>query len=60
MACEYLPENVVLSQLRVEYKKQAYLGERICPVVYEQQGKVQVQLNDIDGVPYAIVEFSYE
>ncbi|MBQ6994624.1 MAG: acyl-[Lachnospiraceae bacterium] len=60
MAYEYLPENIALSQLRVEYKKQAYLGEKICPVVYEQQGKVQVQLNDIEGVPYAIVEFCYE
>lgn len=60
MAYAYLPENVSLSQLRVEYKKQAYLGEKICPVIYEQQGKVQVQLNDIEGVPYAIVEFSYE
>ena len=60
LAYAYLPEDASVEQIRVEYKKQAYLGEKICPVVYEQQGKVQVQLNDIEGVPYAVVEFCYE
>ena len=60
VAYAYLPENVRVSQLRVEYKKPAYLGEKLYPVIHTQQGKVQIQLNDAEAAPYAIVEFCYE
>lgn len=60
LAYAYLPENCKVNQIRVEYKKQAYLGEKISPVIFSQQGKMQVQLNDIEMNPYAVVEFTYE
>lgn len=60
LAYAYLPENVRVSQLRAEYKKQAYLGEKIVPVIHTQQDKLQVQLNDVEGASYAVVEFNYE
>lgn len=44
-------------QLRVEYKKQALLGDRIIPVVYEEEGQVFVSLNDEKGKAYAVVQF---
>lgn len=60
LAYAYLPEDVKVSQLRVEYKKPAYLGEKLLPVIHMQQGKVQIQLNDTEALPYAVVEFCYE
>lgn len=60
LAYAYLPENCKVSQIRVEYKKPAYLGEKIRPVIHSQQGKIQVQLNDVEAAPYAVVEFCYE
>ena len=60
LAYEYLPENVKVNQLRVEYKKAAYLGETIVPLIYRQKQKIQVKLNDMEMNPYAVVEFSYE
>ncbi len=60
LAYAYLPENCTVKQIRAEYKKAAYLGEEITPVVYANQGKLQVQLGDAQGSPYAVVEFSYE
>ena len=60
LAYAYLPEHVKVTQLRVEYKKPAYLGEKLFPVIHTQQGKVQIQLNDAEAAPYAIVEFCYE
>lgn len=60
LAYTYLPENCKVSQIRAEYKKQAYLGEKMIPIIYSQQGKVQVQWNDVEANPYAMVEFTYE
>lgn len=60
LAYAYLPEGCQVKQIRAEYKKSAYLGEVISPVVFSQQGKVQVQLNDSSANPYAVVEFTYE
>lgn len=60
LAYEYLPEGEKVSQLRVEYKKAAYLGETMIPVIYRQKQKIQVQINDVEMNPYAIVEFLYE
>lgn len=58
MAMEFLGHQDKVSQLRVEYKKQAVLGDRIIPVVYQEgQKEVFVALNGEDGKPYAIVQF---
>ena len=57
MAQEYLPEAFRTSRLRVEYRKQARLHDRIFPVVYQEGGKVTVSLGDGEGQAYAVVEF---
>lgn len=66
MAREYLPTeyvgeslNLFLRQMRAEYKKQAYLGDKIYPVVYENGEIAAVSLNDREGQPYCIVEFEF-
>ena len=58
MAMEYVPKDLYVKQLRVEYKSQAMLGDRICPVVSADEGSGQyiVSLNKEDGRPYSIVE----
>lgn len=60
MAMEYLGDGKQVKQVRVEYKKPAYLHETVTPVVYEQEHKLQVKLNDRQQQTYAVVEFCYE
>lgn len=57
MAQEYLPEHVLFSQMRAEYKKSAVLGDVIFPMIYENEELYTVVLADADQKPYAIVEF---
>ncbi|MCR5775117.1 MAG: acyl-[acyl-carrier-protein] thioesterase [Lachnospiraceae bacterium] len=45
-------------RLRVEYRKQAFLGETIIPTLYETKDRVVIRMSDTTGNPYAIVEFS--
>lgn len=56
MAMEYLPESYAVSQLRVEYKKQAFLDDILYPFVAAERGKYVVILKDEEGKPYVIVE----
>lgn len=57
MAENYLPKGFEIAQMRAEYKKQALLGDQICPEVWAEETKVIVSLNDEAGNPYAVVEF---
>ena len=57
MAEEYLPEGAVVSRLRVEYKKQAYLNDTVMPVVLNLDHETMVSLCDTDGSPYAAIIF---
>ena len=43
-------------ELRVEYRKQAMLGDQITPVIYETEEYCMVSLNGKDGKPYAVVQ----
>ncbi len=45
-----------LRRLRVEYRKQARLGDVITPVCWEKEDSITVALNAGDGKPYAVVE----
>lgn len=45
-----------INRLRVEYKKSARYGDKIYPVVYEQENYITVALNDAEGRPYAVVQ----
>lgn len=48
-----------VSELRVEYKKQALLGDMIVPFICRQENKTFVSLDDVDGKSYAVVQFNH-
>ncbi len=58
IAAGYIPEGTYTDRIRVEYRKQAFLGDAICPYIFKKDGAVIVKLADRDGVPYSVVEFS--
>ena len=58
MAADFLPEDFAVHQLRVEYKRQAVLGNVMIPEVYLDANKATVVLNAEDQEPYAVVEFT--
>ena len=49
-----------VSRLRVEYKKQAHLGDRFYPMIHrgsqDPAGPVTIALNDENGLPYCTAE----
>ena len=56
-AVMYLPADAEICELRVEYRKQAVLGDVIVPVLHHTAEDVLlVSMNDKDGKPYAVVE----
>lgn len=57
MALEYLPEGFSIGQVRVEYKKEAFLYDLVIPMVLEDAEGVTVTLADQEGKPYAVVLF---
>ncbi len=46
-------------ELRVEYKRQALLGNKIIPVVYRDKNMAYVSLNGEDNKAYAVVQFIF-
>lgn len=60
MALEYLPKGKRILELRVEYKKAAYLHDEVVPIVHRQENRMQIQLNSISNENYAVLEFRYE
>lgn len=46
-------------EVRVEYKRQAVLGDTIIPVVYNERNQSFVALNGEDGKTYTIVQFIF-
>lgn len=59
MALEFVEEPNDIRELRVEYKKAAHFGDMVVPVVYQGDGKTQVQLKDLQGGLFAAVECSF-
>lgn len=57
MAILALGMNDKVKELRVEYKKQALLGDKIVPVIYKEKNNAYVSLNNQKGKAYAIVQF---
>ena len=56
-AAMYLPADAEVTELRVEYKRQAMLGDHIIPVLYRMADNILlVSMNGTDGQPYAVVE----
>lgn len=59
MAMEYGPEDAQVARLRVEYKKQAYLGDVIVPVVFQpDEETIMITLNHADGGTCAVTEIT--
>ncbi|MBR5248430.1 MAG: acyl-[Lachnospiraceae bacterium] len=61
MALDCLPEGAVakqgIRQLRAEYKKQAFLGDKLYPYIVETEDGMIVSLRSEEGKPYVNVEF---
>ncbi|MGN0256428.1 MAG: acyl-[acyl-carrier-protein] thioesterase [Chordicoccus sp.] len=57
MADNCLPLGMKVKELRVEYMKQARLGDTITPVTYRTDQYFMVCLNDGQGSPCAIIQF---
>lgn len=55
MAQEYLPEGQTVSQIAVEYKTPAVLGDTIYPYILEDGGELLVALCTEEKRPYAVV-----
>ena len=75
LAAGLLPEGAVPETLRIEYRRQAVLGDVIVPVVYQlpsgecaeaassgqERRKACISLNAVeDGLPYAVLEIIYK
>lgn len=58
MARDCFREDFVIRQLRVEYKRQALLGDLIVPCLAREEDRYVVSLDNQAGQPYAIVEFT--
>ena len=60
MARDCFREDFTIRQLRVEYKRQALLGDQIIPCLAAEGDRYVVSLNNPDSQPYAVVEFTVE
>ena len=60
MALEFLPDDLQIAQLRVEYKKAAVLGDMIYPKLSKEADRIVVELCDEQAKPYAVLEFKEE
>lgn len=52
VAMNYVPCLLEVREIRVEYKKQAFLGDDIYPFVASIEGGLAVSLQDADGSPF--------
>ena len=58
MAQNYLPGGFRADRIRAEYRRQAYLGDSMTPVVYEVDGGYAVRFINETGEPYFTGEFT--
>ena len=52
MAMNYVPCHLEVKEIRIEYKKQAFLGDSIYPFIASIEGGLAISLRDADGNPY--------
>lgn len=57
IAMDYLPEKFVVTQMRAEYKKQAYLDDVFYPYIVRTEDGYVISLLDESEKPYVSVEF---
>ena len=58
LAVEYLPEGFEIRQLRIEYKKQVFLGDFLYPEIFCSDEQVLVNFCDKAGESCSIIEFT--
>lgn len=58
MALAFVPDGFAISQMRAEYRRQAFLDDVLYPYVAAESDKYVISLTDAQGRPYVIVEFS--
>jgi acyl-ACP thioesterase len=56
IAFSYLPADLEYAGIRVEYKKQALLGNVMYPTVFEKENLIIVTLSNEENEPYAVIE----
>ena len=52
VAMNYVPSHLEVTEIRIEYKKQAFLEDDIYPFVASIEGGLAVSLRDSEGNPY--------
>lgn len=52
VAMNYVPSHLEIKELRIEYKKQAYLGDDMYPFVADIDGGIAISFRDADANPY--------
>lgn len=52
VAMNYVPCHLEVKEIRIEYKKQAFLGDEMYPFVASIEGGLAVSLRDVDGNPF--------
>lgn len=57
MARNCIPQQAIISEVRAEYKKQAFLGDKITLYVGKLGDEYIISLNDDNNKPFAIVSF---
>lgn len=58
MAMNSLTTDFAIGQMRAEYRMQAHLGDELIPYVARTQELCVVSLQNREGSPYAVVEFT--
>ena len=58
LAAGFIPEDLHVDRIRVEYRRQAFLGDVIVPFIFREEDAVTVKLADAAGEPYSVVAFS--
>lgn len=58
LAAEYLPEDISVRQIRVEYKREVRCGDVLMPMLYPSDGMLAVELKN-EGQVCAVVEFTW-
>jgi acyl-ACP thioesterase len=57
MALEYIEETQNITSMRVDYRKAAFYGDCIVPVVFEDDNKTIIELRNPADEIFVVVEF---
>lgn len=57
-AMDFIQEGKIVKKMRVDYRRAAALGDKMCPAVYIKDDICQVVFLDEEGIPFVIIETS--